>query len=170
MWRRKFHRHTGFTLIELLVVIALVALLSSIVYAVLSSSRAKARDAIRLSDVKQIQLALSLYNEANAGYPDSLSGLTPLYFSRLPKNPGSSDDYVYDNLYIDGEVVSECSGSYGCNYYFLGAHLEQANQVLAKDKDLDPVPGGLYDGVSGALNCEVSAATLSQDRCYDVAP
>lgn len=51
----------GFTLIELLVVISIISLLSSVVLASLSSVRAKARDARRKSDLKQLQLAMNLY-------------------------------------------------------------------------------------------------------------
>ena len=46
----------GFTLIELLVVIAIIGLLSSIAVVSLNGARAKARDAKRVSDVKQLSL------------------------------------------------------------------------------------------------------------------
>jgi type II secretion system protein G len=65
----------GFTLIELLVVIAIIGLLSSVVLASLNSARAKARDARRLSDVRQMQLALELYYDDNGQYP--MSGTSP---------------------------------------------------------------------------------------------
>ncbi|PIS13297.1 MAG: prepilin-type cleavage/methylation domain-containing protein, partial [Candidatus Tagabacteria bacterium CG09_land_8_20_14_0_10_41_14] len=51
----------GFTLIELLVVIAIIGILSSVVLASLNSARKKARDARRVADIKQIQLALEMY-------------------------------------------------------------------------------------------------------------
>ncbi len=50
----------GFTLIELLVVIAIIGLLSTMAVISLNSARAKARDAKRLSDVKQLSTTLSL--------------------------------------------------------------------------------------------------------------
>ena len=55
----------GFTLVELLVVIAIIALLSTLSVVALNSARAKARDARRLSDIKQIRTALELYYDAN---------------------------------------------------------------------------------------------------------
>lgn len=67
----------GFTLIELLVVVAIVSLLSSIMFASLSSARAKGRDARRLSDIRQIRTALELYLDANGVYPISGGATQP---------------------------------------------------------------------------------------------
>lgn len=50
----------GFTLIELLVVIAIIGLLASIVVVSLSGSRASARDAKRISDLRSLQQAMEL--------------------------------------------------------------------------------------------------------------
>ena len=60
---------TGFTLLELLVVMSIIGLLSSIVLASLGSVRAKARDAVRYSDVRQINNAIQLYLLSNKTVP-----------------------------------------------------------------------------------------------------
>ena len=60
----------GFTLIELLVVIAIIGILASTVLASLGSARSSARDARRISDIKQLQTAMELFRNANGGlYP-----------------------------------------------------------------------------------------------------
>jgi prepilin-type N-terminal cleavage/methylation domain-containing protein/prepilin-type processing-associated H-X9-DG protein len=51
----------GFTLIELLVVIAIIAILAAILFPVFAQARAKARQAMCLSNVKGLGLAFTLY-------------------------------------------------------------------------------------------------------------
>ena len=58
----------GFNLIELLVVIAVIGMLASIVLVSLGPVRKKGRDARRMSDIRQINLAMEMC------YPDSACG------------------------------------------------------------------------------------------------
>jgi len=61
----KTMKRKGFTLIELLVVIAIIGLLSTLAVVSLNSARAKARDARRLSDVKQLSTVLEMESTSN---------------------------------------------------------------------------------------------------------
>ncbi|MEK7073444.1 MAG: prepilin-type N-terminal cleavage/methylation domain-containing protein [Patescibacteria group bacterium] len=98
----------GFTLIELLVVISIIGLLSTLAVVALNSAREKARDAKRVSDIKQVQTAMELYYSDNQQYPDAAAGaelgvaLTrldgdgfgaaatePVYMGLIPKDPQS---------------------------------------------------------------------------------
>lgn len=63
----------GFTLIELLVVISIISLLSSVVLTSINSARAKARDARRKSDMRQLELAIQLYYDSNGTFPPSVT-------------------------------------------------------------------------------------------------
>jgi prepilin-type N-terminal cleavage/methylation domain-containing protein len=70
----------GFTLIELLVVIAVIGMLASIVLVSLGPARAKARDARRQADIRQISLAMELY----------FDGQSPVSYPNVPLNSGTS--------------------------------------------------------------------------------
>lgn len=59
----------AFTLIELLVVVSIIGLLSSVVLSSLATARAKARDATRLQNLREIRTALELYRTARGSYP-----------------------------------------------------------------------------------------------------
>lgn len=66
----KFFKYKkGFTLIELLVVISIIGLLSSITLGSLSIARTSSRDIKRISDLRQIKIALELYYLDNGYYP-----------------------------------------------------------------------------------------------------
>jgi general secretion pathway protein G len=59
----------GFTIVELIVVVATIAVLAAIVLTNVNQYTAKARDAKRMTDLKQIRIALQMYYEQNGGYP-----------------------------------------------------------------------------------------------------
>ena len=61
-------QQSWFTLVELLVVIAIIALIMSIVTALVGDARAKARDTKRRADLAQIQVALELYRNQNGNF------------------------------------------------------------------------------------------------------
>ncbi|KKU67541.1 MAG: hypothetical protein UX89_C0014G0011 [Parcubacteria group bacterium GW2011_GWA2_47_16] len=166
----------AFTLIELLVVIAIIGILSSIILTNLNGSRQKARDVKRVSDVKQLQLALALYYDANDGkYPTVLATLATTYIPAVPTPPGgvsgASANYVYVPIAVGGAY---------CNSYHLGTALEVAgNSVLTSDSDVaagivaaadkcggtGSVPAADFTGLS--VLCD---ATAGSDQCFDVTP
>ncbi|PIS15657.1 hypothetical protein COT62_02775 [Candidatus Roizmanbacteria bacterium CG09_land_8_20_14_0_10_41_9] len=100
----------GFTLIELLVVIAIISSLSALLLPNYMSTRERARDSQRKSDLRQIQKALELYkdNQSPITYPatDSLpaagacwsSGALctgSVYMNKMPGDPSPGKSYKY---------------------------------------------------------------------------
>ena len=120
------NKSKGFTLIELLVVIAIIGILSTLSVVALNSARARARDAKRISDIRQVQTALEMYHSEKNDYPPTSAGLpaelasgtTPLLNS-LPKAPlpadsaacSSANTYVYTRTNQGSYTLTYCLGS-----------------------------------------------------------
>lgn len=133
----------GFTLIELLVVVAIIGLLSSVVFASLNSTRAKARDARRIADLHQIQLGLQVYYNDYGHFPTVSSwiyscdsswnslqtALQSSFPNQLPKDPintcPAGGPWVFGNYaYVYGSnggdkydlvtALEDTSSSYRC--------------------------------------------------------
>lgn len=158
MNRRSLAR--GFTLIELLVVIAIIGILSSVVVASLNGARKKARDARRVDDVKQLQLALDLYFDSSAGngkYPAVLSVLeTNGFIPKVPTPPAGIDaNYLYVPLS-------------SCTSYHLGITLEDTGNIALNSKKSQAanatVPTGCGGGTAGS---DFNGTTPA---VYDVVP
>lgn len=123
------NKEKGFTLIELLVVIAIIGILSSVVLASLNTARQKSRDARRVADIKQLQIALEFYFDANAAYPsvadlDSSSIVADGYMAAIPHDPvGAAVDYKY-SYYPSSNPTS----------YHLGVVLEDTGHAVLNSR------------------------------------
>lgn len=120
----------AFTLIELLVVIAIISILAVLGMVSLGNARMKARDAKRVADVKQMQVALEMFYDSNNRYPSeaewengtivstSSSGETVYYLTSIPEAPSPADgdctsgdnDYSYTAT-EDSYTINFCVGS-----------------------------------------------------------
>jgi prepilin-type N-terminal cleavage/methylation domain-containing protein len=148
--KNRMHASQGFTLIELLVVVVIITILSGIIYVNFSSSRGKARDAQRVSDSGQIQLALGLYfdrcsqfpstlaTSANNGCPTGISMAS--YIAQIPIPPKSplaqaSYGYIVDNSTTPTD-------------YVVYTQLEYYNSVL-----LNSLSNANKPSYASAVNC-----------------
>lgn len=112
----------GFTLIELLVVISIIGFLSTLAIVSLKNAREKARDATRLSDLKQVKNALEFYFNDYRSYPSSayngkigvggnFDTLMAPYLAKTPRDPlGASDTPANSIHYYYYDANQPCNG------------------------------------------------------------
>jgi len=156
------------------VVIAIIGILASVVLASLNTARRKSRDARRIADVKQIQLALELYFDANQGYPPGTS-LAPLatqnFIPVVPRDP-SSLTLIYNYQATDVNMSSNCSSG-NCLGYHLGTTLSEiTNPALVNDADNTRGFSGLSAATEGTT-CSTTGGTAQPggtETCYDLTP
>jgi type II secretion system protein G len=113
-------KNKGFTLVELLVVMAILGVLVTLVAGGFRTAQMRGRDSKRKSDLKEIANALEVFYSDYNKYPDANGGQIQacpydpsegsgdcgwgaseftdgktIYFKTIPKDPVSSQNYVY---------------------------------------------------------------------------
>jgi prepilin-type N-terminal cleavage/methylation domain-containing protein/prepilin-type processing-associated H-X9-DG protein len=133
-------RETGFTLIELLVVIAIIAILAAILFPVFAQAREKARQATCQSNLKQIGIAIMMYEQ---DYDEQMMpGAAPFAFNRLwydlaqpyikmavQRTPNATSYNFDGTIYLCPTAPTPTQDQqnlkrpYGYNYFYLGGTL-----------------------------------------------
>ncbi len=143
----------GFTIIELMVVVAIISILTAIVLANLTGAKQRSRDAKRISDIAQIQLALELFFDRCNQYPPATnssptltagngsygcpSGITlGSFISKIPVGPNANENYNYVT-----------NGSY--TDYVISSNLE--TKAAALNDDID---GTVTFGIGVTVVCD----------------
>jgi prepilin-type N-terminal cleavage/methylation domain-containing protein len=91
----------AFTLVELLIVIAIVGILTAVLFGSTATSRSRTRDDRRITDLKQIQLALALYFDVYRDYPNGADAsalgvlVAERFLPEIPTDPQGGAPYEY---------------------------------------------------------------------------
>lgn len=143
----------GFTLIELLVVIVIIGILATLATVTLGGARSKARDARRISDVKQIQTALELFYNDTGGYPVSGSVAkdaamwsgTVTYMVKVPGNPSG------DSAVTCPSPAGDASYTYGQNGSYTGVYSSSYSMGYCLNGATGSILAGSHAATPGSI-------------------
>jgi type II secretion system protein G len=143
----KTQKSKGFTLIELLVVVAIIGVLATIVLSSLSNARAQARDARRISEMKNLETALEMYYLDNNRYPamtaTTIGGSNPDIVSL------ESAMAPYIPIDLQGKYYTDESGQNTSLFFYTSKESQNYQNygmmVLLEASPLGENDGGIYN-------------------------
>lgn len=161
----------GFTLVEIMVVISIISILLSVLYVNFNAARESSRDAVRKTDLSQLQLALELYKAQNERYPeqgcgaslwvgpgpvstanysscdDWIDGLVPEFIAELPSDPNAES--------INNQGFFYRTDDSGSRYKIKVKDSVEANPITSYDQEFARCPrncGTSFCGASGVVS------------------
>jgi len=158
----------GFTKIEVLIIAAIIGILGITAVFAVTTARSRTRDAVRMSDVRQLQAGLEMYFIDFNTYPESLDYMAlGTVTARCLTSAGFTSN-CSDGTYLEAvpaipssglKQLSSCSdisnaycyaaenGDYRINF-----ELEHANPLIGLEKGINcATESGLDSGVCNAL-------------------
>lgn len=105
-------RSKGFSLVELLTVIAIIAILAAIIFPVMATVKAKARQQACISQLHELAMRADMYKKDNGRYPSTLGpkwrsaeGIEEI---KAGTGSGATDPGIYIRGYIDNFKMFHC--------------------------------------------------------------
>ena len=154
------NKRQGFTLIELLVVIAIIGILAGMVLVAMTGSRSKARDARRISDMRQLISAQEMYYGENDKYYQlaTMPTVISTFLPQVPVDPNSGSAY---------STITNV-GATNTNKFCYWAGLENGNKTqngCVPNGGTIPAAGCLIYTASHGGNFYKVLAPTSLDNC-----
>lgn len=130
--------------VSLVVVLAILGVFVTVVLLNLNVARSKARDAMRMSDVDQIQMAVEQYYDTHKqAYPTDITNeFIGSYFATkvAPTDPVTGAPYGY--------AMDRATGRYQ-----VYAVLQNKSRLLDVDADVDASKWSPNPGINGVIDC-----------------
>ena len=140
----------AFTLAEILVVVGVLALLAALLFPALSMARARGRQSVCMSNLRQIGQAVAMYTADKytpsiwAGFPGGLTIMaeTPLLFdvmapyvkdNRMWECPGDRGFDICDTTGLPLNARPTCYKKYGMSYFY-------RTELMLREKSSEDLP------------------------------
>ncbi|MBN9693508.1 MAG: DUF1559 domain-containing protein [Verrucomicrobia bacterium] len=185
----RVHRNSisrAFTLIELLVVIAIIAVLAGMLLPALARARDKSRAAVCQSNVRQLVLAASLYDDDHRVYPVGWPGsmpvpagsIPPIWYRQLQPYLGKKTTVAGGGIFICPSSVQKAQpeerigtalragGFWGYLAYAQNAYINNGSQTVGSRSLMDPVNTVLYADTDGWDACLYADKEGGANVCY----
>ena len=176
----------GFTLIELLVVIAIIAILAGMLLPSLSRARDKSRAAVCQSNLRQLVMAASMYDDDYrvfpVGWPGSLpvgrDGIPPIWYRQLQPYLGKKATVAGGGIFVCPSSVQKAQpeerigaalragGFWGYLAYAQNAFVNNGVNTVGSRSLQDPVNTILYADTDGWDACLYPDRDATANVCY----
>ena len=134
----------GFSLVELLIVLALMIILTTLMWGFGSASRQRAGKESCQRNLSKIYLAMQIYaNDFSGKFPEPAGARTSeeALYVLVPRYTVDTSIFICpggrDSALPEGQSFRDRKISYAC---CLGAHLNDAQQVLMSDRQVNTLP------------------------------
>jgi general secretion pathway protein G len=122
----------GFTKIEILIIAAIIGILGITAVVAISTARSRTRDAVRMSDIRQLQAGLELFFIDHNAYPEALEYTALGYTGTMCLSSSGFSSVCESNVYLES-VGKAPSG--GLNDMSSCSDISNAYCYLAQDGD-----------------------------------
>jgi prepilin-type N-terminal cleavage/methylation domain-containing protein len=152
----KINFKKGFSIAEIVVVVGIMAILTTLVYTSLDSSKKQSRDQKRVAEISSVQLALEQFYARNKFYPSDLEDFVlKTYLSSVP------DGVKYAPLNsLDNPLNTKCGS------YHLYVTLESKISVLDSKKGFNSTSADKCINIAPTID----AGLTGNELVYDVTP
>jgi prepilin-type N-terminal cleavage/methylation domain-containing protein len=174
------NRQSAFTLIELLVVVAIIAILSALLLPSVQNAKERGKQAVCLSNMRQIHLMVMNYAEDHNGwFPQVYFATFNLFYSRgVMWDDGSGEQWLPSYLPKNKNIL-RCPGreakfyndtglppGFGADYYYGSCQTcySTTYRMMASTADWDPCTAGLGTYIYGGHLLQNGSTPASQAR------